>query len=246
MANREGTHLSDESMRKHCFEGKTIPIDRLDLMLPPAELVSPVYYRPTGTNPRMERPINVAAQINNLATLSKMPKDTLYKAYLDTLKDKPDVKLGVTPRRFRSTPNSYVPDITDEIMATLLEAQVYSNPSYSERRQELLDEASALDREIGRLTGAPQPPERPITGVAPPTRFSQFYPPPGTEDLFGFAVGRGQSETERTRAEAQEGRPSYATLTGTPGRPRPFELGSRGQSHPSTQLFRQDPDVQRI
>ena len=230
MANREGTHLSDESMRKHCFEGKTIPIDRLDLMLPPAELVSPLYYRPTGTNPRMERPINVAAQINNLATLSKMPKDTLYKAYLDTLKDKPDVKLGVTPRRFKSTPNSYVPDITDEIMTTLLEAQVYSNPSYSERRQALIDEANALqspERPPTQPTFLSQ--TRPITGVAPPTRFSQFYPPPGTEDLFGFAVGRGQSETERRREESSAStgiRTQFATLTGTSGRPRHFTLSS--------------------
>ncbi len=233
MANREGTHLSDENMRKHCFEGKTIPIDRLDLMLPPApDLVSPVYYRPTGTNPRMERPINVAAQVDNLSRLSKTPKDTLYKAYLDTVKDKPDVKLGLTPRRFRSTPNSYVPDITDEIMATLLEAQVYSKPSYSERRQALIDEANALEREIGRFTGAPQSPERPRTqptGVAPPTRFTQFYPPPGTEEDFGFAVGRGQSETERRVAETERGsRPAVATLTGRPGRPPQFALESSG------------------
>lgn len=242
MANREGTFLSDVNMRKHCFEGKTIPMNRLDLMLPPApELVSPVYYRPTGTNPRMERPINVAAQVNNLATLSKMPKDSLYKAYLDTLKDKPDVKLGLTPRRFSSTPNSYVPDITDEIMTALLEAQVYSKPSYSERRQALIDEANALEGQIGRLTGADQSPERPrprpsflsqtrpISSVAPPTRFSQFYPPTGMEEMFGFAVGRGQSETERRVAETEQGsRPAVATLTGTRGRPPQFQLESSG------------------
>jgi len=133
MANREGTALSDEAMRELCFEGKPVPLGRLDLLLPPPENTSDIYYKPTGKNPRMERPINVAAQVSNLAALSKTPKESLFQAYIETRANKPDVKISINPSRYygRGT-TSYTPDLTDEIYETLLNAQVYERPTFTQ------------------------------------------------------------------------------------------------------------------
>lgn len=215
MANREGTALSDEAMRQVCFEGKPAPMGRLDLLLPPPKNTSGVYYRPTGKNPRMERPINVASQVSNLSSVSKTPKATLFSAYVATLADKPDVKMGIDPSRYygRGT-TSYTPDLTDEIYETLLNAQVYKEPTTLEKIRATKLEAQRLEAETTRFlgqagaeVGLPEPPERPrpppsfLTGSR--TTFRQFYPPVGMEKQFGFAVGKGMSETERRKAESK-------------------------------------------
>lgn len=220
MANREGTALSDEAMRELCFEGKPVPLGRLDLLLPPPQNTSNVYYKSTGKNPRMERPINVAAQVSNLSSASKIPKESLFKAYTETLSNKPDVKIGINPKRYygRGT-SSYTPDLTDEIYETLLNAQVYREKTTLEKIREARAEAGRLDTEIQRFLGQaaqevglqPEPPEggrppptfltltRPLIGEEP--RYSQFYPLVGTERQFGFATS-AMTETERRQAES--------------------------------------------
>lgn len=130
MANREGTILSDEAMMAMCYEGKPVPMGRLDLLLPPPQNTSGVYYRPTKTIPMMMRPDTVASQIHNLSSLSRMPSDSLYASYAESLRDMkkmPSLDLaksmaGVTAGR---TPEVYTPDITDLIFQTLFNAQVY-------------------------------------------------------------------------------------------------------------------------
>lgn len=156
MANREGTALSDEVMRKVCFEGKTIPMGRLDLLLPPPKNTSGVYYKPTGKLPRMERPINIASQVSNLSSVSRTPKETLFSAYLATLADKPDVKMGINPSRYygRGT-SSYTPDLTDEIYETLLNAQVYQRPTFTQEYPPV-----GYEDILGMATGLPTQRER--------------------------------------------------------------------------------------
>ncbi len=126
MANREGTALSDENMRIHCFEGKAPPLGRLDLLLPPPTNTSKVFYRDPKRIPRMERPISVAAQMENLSRISKTPTDTLFSAYNETRKNKKDVSMKLAQRTYRYNPTTMtIPDITDEIFEELLNAQLY-------------------------------------------------------------------------------------------------------------------------
>ena len=236
MSNRDGSFLSDQNMRKICFEGRPIPMDRFDLMLPPQMNTSPVYVKPTGTNPRMNRPITVDAQISNLARASGMSKSSLYEAYRKTLESKKDVKLEFAAvRRLRSTPTRYIPDITDEIMRILLEAQVFSGDLVPQPPEGPRPEPTFLTQT--RLLTEPELPSE--TELNFPPRFNQFYPPVGFEGDFGFET-RGYNpamETTRRIKEAQQGRPAYGQLTGEPGRPRPSEVPSN---------MRQDPDVVRV
>ena len=242
MSNREGTHLSDENMRKICFEGRPVPMNRLDLMLPPQMNTSPVYYKPTGTNPRMERPASVAEQISTLARASGVSKDTLFELYRKTLENKKDVKMDFAAvRRLRSTPTRYIPDITDEIMRILLEAQVFTGDLVPQPPEGPRPEPTFLTQT--RLLTEPELPSE--TELSFPPRFNQFYPPTGFEKEFGFATGAVGSESERRIQEAQQGRPAYAQLTGAPGRPRPFQLGNIGESSEPINM-RQDPDVVKV
>ena len=237
MSNREGTHLSDENMRKICFEGRPVPMDRLDLMLPPQMNTSPVYVKPTGTNPRMERPASVDTQIATLARASGMSKSSLFELYRKTLENKKDVKLDFAAvRRLRSTPTRYIPDITDEIMRILLEAQVFSGDLIPSPPDEGPRPNRTFMTETRLLTDPELPSE---TELNFPPRFNQFYPPVGFEGEFGFET-RGYNpamETTRRIKESQQGRPAYGQLTGEPGRPRPSEVPSS---------MRQDPDVVRV
>lgn len=227
MANREGTHLSDENMRKICFEGKPTPLERLDLLLPPPRDTSGIYYKSTGKNPRMERPINVASQISNLSSLSKTSKESLFQAYTDALADKRDVKIGIDPSRYygRGT-SSYTPDLTDEIYETLLNAQVYKEPTTLEKIRAAKLEAKRLETETERFlgqaaaeVGLPEPPQRPrppstfLTQTRPlsgealsapaASPFRQFYPPVGFEGEFGFAQSSPMTEIERRKEESK-------------------------------------------
>lgn len=243
MSNREGTFLSDENMRKICFEGRPVPLDRLDLMLPPQMNTSPVYSKPTGTNPRMERATSVTDQIATLARASGMSKDTLFELYRKTLENKKDVKMDFAAvRRLKSTPTRYIPDITDEIMRILLEAQVFSSDLAPQPPEGPRPEPTFLTQ-TRRLVEPELPSQTELTF---PHRFKQFYPPVGFEGEFDFAT-RGFNpamETTRRIKESAEGRPAMATLTGS-GRPRAFELGSIGeQSEPIN--IRRDPDVIRV
>lgn len=202
MANREGTALSDKAMRELCFEGKTVPLGRLDLLLPPPQHTSSVYYKPTGKNPRMERPINVAAQVSNLAGLSKTPKESLFQAYIETRANKPDVKIGINPSRYygRGT-SSYTPDLTDEIYETLLNAQVYKTPTF---RQEY--PPPGYEDILGMATGLPTQTER--------TKME---------------IQRQQKESREDRPRdvaltGMPGRPKDVALTGMPGKPKEVTL----------------------
>lgn len=241
MSNREGTHLSDENMRKICFEGRPVPMDRLDLMLPPQMNTSPVYSKPTGTNPRMERPTSVTAQISNLARASGMSKSSLFEAYRKTLENKKDVKMDFAAvRRLKSSPTRYIPDITDEIMRILLEAQVFSGDLVPQPPEGPRPEPTFLTQT--RLLTDPMSSESELpseTELNFPPRFNQFYPPVGFESEFGFETRpyNVAQETTRRIKEAEQGRPVYGQLTGAPGRPRPAEVPSN---------MRQDPDVVRV
>lgn len=237
MSNRDGSFLSDQNMMKICFEGRPVPMNRLDLMLPPQMNTSPVYYKPTGTNPRMERATSVTDQIATLARASGVSKDTLFELYRKTLENKKDVKLDFAAvRRLRSTPTRYIPDITDEILRQLLEAQVFSGDLIPSPP----DDGSRPNRTFMTETRLLTDPELPSeTEMSFPPRFNQFYPPVGFESEFGFETRpyNVAQETTRRIKEADQGRPVYGQLTGAPGRPRPAEVPSN---------MRQDPDVVRI
>ena len=237
MSNRAGTYLSDENMRKICFEGRPVPMDRLDLMLPPQINTSPVYYKPTNTNPRMERPSSVTDQIATLARASGVSKDTLFELYRKTLENKKDVKMEFAKAKLEGrVPGRYIPDITDEIMRQLLEAQVFSGDLIPSPP----DEGSRPNRTFMTETRLLTDPELPSeTELNFPRRFNQFYPPVGFEADFGFETRNFNVAQETTRRikEAQQGRPAYGQLTGEPGRPRPSEVPSS---------MRQDPDVVRV
>ena len=134
MANREGTILSDEAMMAMCYEGKPVPMGRLDLLLPPPQNTSGVYYRPTKTIPMMMRPDTVASQIHNLSSISKMPSESLYASYAESLRDMkkmPSLDLAKAHRAGR-TPQVYTPDITDAIFETLFNAQVYEATGFTQ------------------------------------------------------------------------------------------------------------------
>lgn len=190
MANREGTALSDEQMRIHCFEGKAPPLGRLDLLLPPPQNTSKVFYKDPKRNARMERPISVAAQMENLSKISKTPTDTLFSAYNETRKNKKDPSMKLAQRTYRYNPTTmYVPDITDEIFAELLNAQVYEAPTFTQDYPPV---------------GAED-----IFGLIPPR-------PVGPEMT---QRERQQAEVERQQKESAEStRPASVTLAGR-GRP---------------------------
>jgi hypothetical protein len=211
-------------------------MNRLDLMLPPQMNTSPVYSKPTGTNPRMERATSVTDQIATLARASGVSKDTLFELYRKTLENKKDVKMEFAAvRRLRSTPTRYIPDITDEIMRQLLEAQVFSGDLVPQP-----PEGPRPNRTFMTETRLLTDPELPSeTELSFPRRFNQFYPPVGFESEFGFETRpyNVAQETTRRIKEADQGRPVYGQLTGAPGRPRPAEVPSS---------MRQDPDVVRV
>ena len=236
MSNRDNTFLSDENMRKICFEGRPVPMDRLDLMLPPQMNTSPVYSKPTGTNPRMERATSVTDQIATLSRASGISKDTLFELYRKTLENKKDVKMDFAAvRRLKSGPTRYIPDITDEIMRILLEAQVFSGDLVPQPPEGERPEPTFLTQ-TRRLVEPELPSQTELTF---PHRFKQFYPPVGYEGDFGFETRAFNPAMETTRRikEAGQGIPAYGQLTGAPGRPRPAEVPSN---------MRQDPDVVRV
>lgn len=249
MSNRAGSFLSDENMRKICFEGRPVPMNRLDLMLPPQMNTSPVYVKPTGTNPRMERPSSVDTQIATLARASGVPKSTLFELYRKTLENKKDVKMNFSKAKLEGrVPGRYIPDITDEIMRILLEAQVFSGdlvpqpPEGPRPEPTFLTETRLLTDPMSSDSELPSE-----TELNFPPRFNQFYPPAGLESDFEFQTRpfNVAQETARRIKEAEQGRPAYAQLTGAPGRPRPFQLGNIGDSSEPINM-RQDPDVVKV
>jgi len=237
MSNRDGSFLSDQNMMKICFEGRPVPMNRLDLMLPPQMNTSPVYVKPTGTNPRMERPASVDTQIATLARASGVPKATLFELYRKTLENKKDVKMDFSKAKLEGrVPGRYIPDITDEIMRILLEAQVFSGDLVPSPP----DEGSRPNRTFMTETRLLTEPELPSeTELNFPPRFNQFYPPVGFEAEFGFETRpfNVAQETTRRIKESGQGQPAYGQLTGAPGRPRPGEVPSN---------MRQDPDVVKV
>jgi len=98
---------------------------RLDLLLPPPINTSDVFYRPTGTIPRFERPVSVEAQVLTLSRASKIPAKTLFAAYQATLADKRDVPMDISPKNLLgNTPSVYTPPVTNQIVQNLMAAQL--------------------------------------------------------------------------------------------------------------------------
>ena len=228
MANRANTILSDENMRKICFEGKPPPLGRLDLLMPPPPQVTPIYYRPTKTIPRMQRPESVASLVNNLSSLSGTPKPSLYQSYREVYDKTPAMSVPFRARygprpRISAKQIAYinytqsVGDITDEIFEALLNAQVYGVES----------EDVGIFGSLEALETA-----EPYTGPPP-----LDFPLPGHEVAMGYSPARAggvtemtllqrmQGETRRRQAEAKQGRPVRAVLGGLPGRPAEVEIG---------------------
>lgn len=197
MANRVGTILSDENMRKVCFEGKPVPINRFDLMLPPPKRSTDIYYKDPGTIQRMERPSTVASKISNLSGLSNMPQNVLYDSYAKTLQQKRDIDYkDIDIRRYLGSGRlqTYTPDITDEIYNTLMNAQLYT--------EDVGILASLEELETAEMMELPQ------------SQFTQTYPPVGREELYGFAKpGRKKemSETSIRQAEIERRQQEFAT-----------------------------------
>jgi len=231
MANRANTILSDENMRKICFEGKPPPLGRLDLLMPPPNQVTPVYYRPTKTIPRMQRPETVASMVNNLSSLSRTPKPSLYQSYREIYDKTPATGVPFRPRygaRPRSSAEQIayinytqtVGDITDEIFEALLNAQVYGVAPEASEDVGIFGSLEALET------------AEPYTGPPP-----LDFPIPGHEVAMGYSPARAggvtemtdiqkiQAETRRRQAESKQGRPVRATLGGLPGRPTEVEIG---------------------
>ena len=219
MANRVGTILSDENMRKVCFEGKPVPINRFDLMLPPPKRSTDIYYKDPGTIQRMERPSTVASKISNLSGLSNMPQNVLYASYAKTLQQKKDIDYkDIDIRRYFGSGRlqTYTADITDEIYNTLMNAQIYT--------EDVGILAGLEELETAEMMEAPE--------------FTQTYPPVGREGLYGFEAsgkrtemsetGRKKAEVERRQREIAEtpGRPvsEFAVFRGKPGGIRQTEI----------------------
>lgn len=219
--------LSDENMRKICHEGRPAPINRLDLMMMTPINTSQVYYRPTGKPPRFERPTNVASLILNKSRATGQDPQKLMSDYVRTLEEirqrprVPPSPLGKSVSRMASTLTYYTPDITDEILEALANAQIFVPPT------------PATPETPETPAPAPETPEPPSLSMRPLQieeqdplfGFQPGFEPPGVSRMPSIyrpeitEIERGRREMERRQREAEEGRPVMTMLRGERGRP---------------------------
>lgn len=235
--------LSDENMMKICHEGRPAPINRLDLMMMTPINTSGVYYRPTGKAPRFERPNNVASLILNKARATGQDPKKLMSDYVRTLEEirqrprVPPSPLGKAPSRMASTLTYYTPDITDEILEALANAQLFVPEVPEVGAPQTPETPFGLQEGLfDKPPGSPPSPMRPliIEEEMPPMSEDPDYR--GFDFPVGFeprgltraplgsrpemtAIERGRQEMTRRQKEAGRGRPVRTILSGERGRP---------------------------